>query len=121
MTREAIETHIEKLYGCAPDYPWMQYPGYAVYRHADTRKWFAVMMHLPKRKFGIEKDGGVDVMNVKCDTVLLSGLLAKPGFFPAYHMHKGKWISVLLDGSVEDGQVQGLIDISFNLTKKKER
>ena len=119
MTREAIEKHIFKTYGCAPDYPWMKYPSYAVYRHGDNRKWFVVVMHLPKRKFGIDADGGVDVMNVKCDPVLLNALLSKKGFFPAYHMHKGSWISILLDGSVEHGQIQGLIDISFNLTMKR--
>jgi len=65
MNRTDIEKHIDKTYGCKPGYPWMKYPSYAVYRHGENRKWFAVVMHLPKRKFGMEDDGGVDVMNVK--------------------------------------------------------
>ena len=119
MTRNEIEKHILKAYGCTPDYPWFRFPDYAVYRHDENRKWFAVVMDLPKRKLGIDEDGIVDVMNVKCDCVLTGSLLSEKGIFPAYHMNKGAWISVMLDKSVDSERIKWLIDISFELTKKK--
>ena len=121
MTREAIQHHIAKVYGCTPEYPWFKFKNYAVYRHSENRKWFLVVMDLPKRKFDIDEDGIIDVINIKCDPVLIGSLLSEKGFFPAYHMNKGTWLSVLLDGIVDSEQIKGLIDISFNLTSKKTK
>lgn len=81
MNREAIEKHILKSYGSNPEYPWMSAPGYAVYRHGDNKKWFAVVMDISKRKLGIDSDEIIDIMNVKCDPFLIGTLLAEPGFF----------------------------------------
>ena len=47
MTRKDIEKHMLETYGCEPEYPWLRFPGYAVYRHSENRKWFAVVMDLP--------------------------------------------------------------------------
>ena len=92
MNRESIEKHMLKTYGCSPEYPWMSAPGYAVYRHGDNKKWFAVVMDISKRKLGIDSDEIIDIMNVKCDPFLIGTLLAEPGFFRAYHMNKSHWI-----------------------------
>lgn len=121
MTRESVEKYIAKTYGCVPDYPWDSWPNYAVYRHHSNRKWFAVVMNLPKRKLGIDDEGVVDVMNVKCDLILIGSLRLKKGFYPAYHMNKANWITVLLDGTVADQEIQGLLDMSFDLTKKNKK
>ena len=47
--------------------------------------------------------------------------LQEKGIFPAYHMSKTCWISVLLDGSVSDETLSFLIDVSFELTSKKSK
>jgi predicted DNA-binding protein (MmcQ/YjbR family) len=78
-------------------------------------------MDLPKSKFGIPNDDIVDVMNLKCDPVLIGSLLKDEGIFPAYHMSKGNWISVMLDGSVDEEKIKFLIDMSFCLTDKKHK
>ena len=117
MSRSNIEKHILKIYGCAPQYLWLKFPNYAVYRHSENRKWFAVVMDIPKRKLGINQDGIIDIINVKCDPLLIGSLL-KEKFFSAYHMNKGTWITIALDGSVKAEEVKWLIDISFDLTKK---
>ncbi len=41
------------------------------------------------------------------------------GVFPAYHMSKTHWISVLLDGSVDKDKIKWLLDLSFELTGKR--
>jgi len=61
----------------------------------------------------------VDIMNVKCDPLLAGTLLMEKGVFPAYHMSKGSWVSVALDGSVDDEQIKWLIKMSFDLTKTR--
>ena len=44
-------------------------------------------------KIGLTGEGEVDILNVKCDPILSGSLRMQPGFFPAYHMNKEKWIS----------------------------
>lgn len=118
MTRHEIEKYILKAYGSVAEYPWITAPKYAVYRHFENRKWFAVVMNISGRKLGIDSDEIVDIMNVKCDPILVASLIGEDGFFPAHHMIKGKWITVMLD-RVDDEQVKWLIDMSFELTKGK--
>lgn len=76
-------------------------------------------MDVPKSKLGISEEGILDVVNVKCDPLLIGSLLAEPGFFPAYHMSKVNWITVALDDSVEDEKAKILLDMSFGLTSGK--
>ena len=38
---------------------------------------------------------------------------------PAYHMNKRHWVSVILDGTVPDGEIERLIMESYDLTGKK--
>ena len=38
---------------------------------------------------------------------------------PAYHMNKRHWVSVILDGKMEDAEIVRLIEESYDLTEKK--
>lgn len=117
MNREEVFAYVKKKYGTEPDYPWMDQN--AVLRHADNKKWYALVLSVCADKLGLKKDKTVDVINVKCDPVLIGSLRTKNGFFPAYHMNKNSWISILLDPAVSDGEVKGLIDLSYELTQSK--
>ena len=86
--RKRLFQYIEDFYGTEPEYLWAKYPTYAVFRHSASRKWFAAVMELSRDKPGLPGGGCVDILNVKCDSVLIGSLLAEAGFFPAYHMKK---------------------------------
>ena len=116
MSKSNIEKHILKIYGCAPQYLWLKFPNYAVYRHSENRKWFAVVMDIPKTKLGLSSSEKIAVVNLKCDPILLGSLLGQKGFFPAYHMNKTNWLTVALDGSVEKDKIEWLLEMSYNLT-----
>ena len=38
---------------------------------------------------------------------------------PAYHMNKRHWVSIILDGTMEDEEIIRLIEESYDLTGKK--
>lgn len=97
----------------------MKYPNYAVFRHNDNKKWFALIMDVPKTKLGLSENDVLEVVNFKCSPLLLHTFLDEKGFFPAYHMNKACWITVALDGSVADDKIKMLSDVSFNLTLPK--
>lgn len=66
-------------------------------------------------------EGIADVLNVKCDPVLIGSLRMQEGFYPAYHMNKETWISVLLDQPERDETIKNLLALSYEITKSKER
>ena len=116
MTRKELETYIFDEYSVEPDYPFRMDDVTCVFRHIDNRKWFGIAMVVPYRTIGINRDGNVDILNVKCDPIMTGSLRGKPGFCPAYHMNKDKWITILLDGSAARDDIVFLLAMSYDLT-----
>ena len=121
MNRKGLEQLIFDTYSVEPDYPWMDTPESAVFRHAANRKWFALVTTVPRSKLGLPGQQPVDIVNLKCDPILIGSLRAEPGFYPAYHMNKENWITAALDGSVPAETIELLLDVSYELTKPKPR
>lgn len=117
--RKYIFDYVNKKYSSEPEYLWPKYPGYAVLRNKDNSKWYAVIMNVERNKLKVDGTGMVDILDVKCDKVLIGSLLGRKGYIPAYHMNKSSWISVLLDGSVAKEDITYLIDLSYELTAGK--
>lgn len=53
MDRKGLEQLIFDTYSVEPDYPWMDTPESAVFRHAANRKWFALVTTVPRSKLGL--------------------------------------------------------------------
>ena len=160
--REEIYRYMKKKYKAEPEFLWKRFPDYAVFRHQDNRKWFAIIMDVPAEKLGLpaaygsgpavtETYGGgkageesgsgdsfiaelglsgmirnvssrIDVLNIKLDDLFLRDiLLQKEGILPGYHLSRGNWISILLDGTVALPEILDLIDISFRTTASKKQ
>ena len=118
--RTEIAAYIRDSYGVEADYPWPRYPEYAVFRHTNNRKWFALVMRIEKAKLGLPGAGLIDIVNLKLESALAVEFLTRePGFFPGYHIARGSWVSVLLDGSVPAERITPLIDQSFAVTAVK--
>ena len=121
MTRQELTDYIFDAFSVEPDYPFPRDDVTCVFRHTDNRKWFGIMMKIPYRTLGMNRGGETDIVNIKCDPVLMGSLRGKPGFRPAYHMNKDKWITILLDGSAGREEVTALVDMSFRMTETKLR
>lgn len=117
MNRQKIFEWVREIYGTEPDYPWNDQN--AVLRHKDNNKWYGVVLKVAESKLGLNGDKIVDVLNIKCDPILIGSLRLKDGYFPAYHMNKDSWISILLDGSVSAEEIKNLIELSYKLTQKR--
>ncbi len=121
MDREQLFEYTKSKYGTTPEYLWARYPSYAVLRHQDNEKWYGIVMDVPKNKLELQGTDVVDILDVKCNPVMIDILRQSPGFFPGYHMNKANWISILLDGTVSDEQILDLLDLSFQMTAKKRK
>lgn len=120
MKPEELIKWVGEEYGTVAEHKWFKYPDFAVLRNADG-KWYGVIMNVPKSKFGLEGDGDVFVVNVKSDPMWIDMLVEKPGYERAYHMNKDKWISVFLDGSVDDETIKDMLADSYEKTSIKKK
>lgn len=120
--REKILGYVSKTYQSEIEYPWFKFPNYCVFRHKDNKKWYGLIMDIPYAKLGMDKKGIADVLNVKIDDFMLKEfLVTQNGIYNGYHMAKDKWISILLDGTVDINQIYDLINTSFVATSKKKQ
>ena len=120
MTKQSFLEYCLRKYGTAPDYPFDDWMESAVLRHDDSRKWYAILMNVSRRKFGFDSDEVVTVVNLKLPTEMFGSFGIADGVHPAYHMNKLHWISVLLPDAPDD-VVEFLLSASFESTKNKKR
>ena len=120
MTKQAFYAYCQNKYGTLPDHPFEGDFETAVLRHEENRKWYAIVMRVSRRKFGIASDEIVDVVNLKLPTELFDSFGASDGVYPAYHMNKLHWISVLLPDA-PDEVVSFLVSASFEVTKSGKK
>ena len=120
MTKQQLLEHCLNTYGTLPDYPFDDWMESAVLRHANNKKWYAIALRVSRRKFGFDSDEVIDVVNLKLPTEMFGSFGAADGVYPAYHMNKLHWISVLLPDASED-IVQFLVNVSFEATKNKRK
>lgn len=119
MDRKELLAYTADQYGDAPEYLWEDTPDAFILRHRENRKWYALVMAVPRARLRLEGDGTVDVLNVKCGPLLGGSYRAEPGVLPAWHMNKNHWLSVLLDGTASDAVIRELLSISYELTGPK--
>ena len=122
-----IAREAEKLFGDKIDFPFSTAPTYGVFRNPENRKWYGIIMNIPKSK--IENSGRaaslsaddaiVEIINVKIDPEKRIELKKRRGFYDAYHMSKKNWITIALDGSVSDGLIVDLLKKSSALVSPR--
>ena len=84
-------------------------------------KWYALFLDVEYNK--LQKDSLVDlkvkIINLKHVSSKISAITDNRNIFPAYHMNKNHWISVVLDNNIDIEYVKGLIELSYDLANNK--
>lgn len=114
-----IAGKIQKAYGDEPAFLWEKTPDAGVFRNKDNAKWYGLIMSIKWEKLDKEKTGEIEFLNIKLDEEMIQELLLRKGFYPAYHMNKKYWITIVLDETLEDEEILRLVDISYQFTVKK--
>ena len=113
QTNRITELIIER-YNVKPEFLWEKFANYGVFRNKRNDKWFGIIMNIPKNKIVGDSDTEIEVINIKVDSYAIK-LQEKNGVYPSYHMNKKNWISIILDDTLSDEEVMGLIDISYKI------
>ena len=122
MMRKELFSYVKKKYKADPEYLWSRFPDYAIFRHSDNKKWFGLVMNVKKEKLGLEGEDMVDILNVKLsDPLLVDMLIQQPGYMRGYHISRGNWVSILLDGSVPFEEICGWLNESYMTTASRQK
>ncbi len=115
--RKILLDYVKETYGTIPEEPWED-NNHATIKTTNSKKWYGIFMSVSYKTLGLDKSGKIDVLNVKLNPELIQSLIDKKHFFPAYHMNKKYWITILLDSDMDLDLVKSLIDESFKLVEK---
>ena len=141
QTQRVIK-YIKEKYGISEEYPWDESEGAAIWRNQDNQKWFGIIMTVKEssiikstedaikkylnnkapKNFKPNKNNTsdekllevIDLRYIKDKTLEVADYKT---IFPAYHMNKKSWITIVLDDSMDDSIVFSFIDKSYDLVK----
>lgn len=115
---DRIKRHVAEEYGAEPEFLWLeQSPSYFIYRHANNRKWFALVGSVAWTSLGKNSNEQVEIINLKFGkNQALDFAESTEHVYPAYHMNKRNWITIVLDESLPDEMIFSLIKKSYLLT-----
>lgn len=110
-----INEYIYETYEGQPEFLWPNIPSYGAFRLKGSKKWYAIIGSVPLYKLDHASDSRkeVEVINVKVDSDKIKDILAQRGYYPAFHMNKKCWVSIILDDTLGDAEIQKLIDDSY--------
>ena len=85
----------------------------------EKNKWYALFSDVDYSKLIKNTDitTKVKILNVKYPTDKILEIIDNKNIFPAYHMNKKHWISIVLDKNIKLETIKELIDISYSLVK----
>lgn len=118
QTKEVIAYIFEK-YGDHFEFLWPKSPENAIVRRRDNRKWYAAILTISRRKLGVPSDETVEVIDLRIRPEDIKATVDHTFFFPGFHMNKKHWITICLDGTVDNKEIFHRIDVSFSLAKKR--
>ena len=116
--RNKIINYIKSSYNVKPESLWEKWPNYLVFRNKDNKKWFGIIMDVPRKNLGLSGEDKIDIICVKCNPLDLLFVLNETGFLPAYHLNKKNWVSIILNEQTNINRVYEMIDISFEIVNK---
>ena len=113
MTRTELEAYLTSHFGAESDHPFKEDPTITVFARPDNKKWFAATKNIGCRFLEIEREGRIDILNVKLPPRVVAKLRTRAGFRPAWHMNQNNWVTVLLDGSAPDEEIYDCLEQAF--------
>ena len=113
--------YCERKFGTEPEAPWEDSPDAYTFKTAKRNKWYALFMTIPYKSLELVAKGTLDVVNIKLPPEKVLDLIDRVHFYPAYHMNKKHWITIVLNKEVDEPLVQQLLEESYGLVEKLKK
>lgn len=113
---EAYISWIKESLGIEGEFPWEDNDAEVL--RCPNGKWLGLIMYIPFQKLGIDSEEKVHVVNLKAEDI--PSLVDKKSIFPAWHMNKKYWITVLLTTVTDFEKLKTLTLRSYQLVIGKK-
>ena len=118
--REQLDAYVRKKYRIEPEILPFSHENYAIYRHTETGKWFAVFIVKDRSVFGLSGSGNVELLCFKLRDRMVADLVAQqPGYLRGLPASSWNWTSAVLDGTIPLANICQWVDESYEVTKTK--
>ena len=113
-----IINYCNNKYGRNHVNPFKKHPDILAFVN-EKNKWYSLFSDVDYNKLNKNTDitTKVKILNVKYPTDKILEIIDNKNIFPAYHMNKKHWISIVLDKNIKLETIKELIDISYSLVK----
>ncbi|QHX36571.1 MmcQ/YjbR family DNA-binding protein [Spiroplasma sp. BIUS-1] len=116
QTKNIIE-YMDQKYSIKPNFLWEKHPKYSVFKNKKNDKWFALIMEINLSKIGFKENEIEEILVIKDLPENVANKIEQNNYYPAYHMNKSNWYTVILNNSLSNNVLYNLIDTSYELVK----
>ena len=109
--------YVKEKYGDEPEYLW-DTPDDAAIRNKHNGKWYMVLIRVKADRLGFDNDEKIEIVDLHCPTEQIEKLVDYVNIFPAFHMNKKHWITLLGNDALDFEIVKRLIDQSYDMSVK---
>ena len=113
-----IIEYVNEKYNDELEYLWEKFPDNAIVRRKDNSKWYLLILTVKQSKLGLKSENKTEIINLRVPREHINELLQQDNIYPAYHMNKKSWVTLLTDGSTDIKDIFKYIDISYDLAGK---
>ena len=114
-----LADYIREHFDDAPEFLWEKYPNFAVFRRKDNRKWYAVIMNVPKNKLELDGAEEIEIVDLRIAPAELDRIVDGEKYFRGWHMNKKSWLTLRLDETLPFEEISARLEESYRLAKKK--
>ena len=115
---QMLREFVRETYGDELEFLWTQFPDNAVWRRKDNRKWYGAILTVERRKLGLESERIEEIVDLRMDPKEAEEILSRANYYPGWHMNKKSWYTLILDGSISDGELKERLRESYRLAGK---
>jgi alkylated DNA nucleotide flippase Atl1 len=114
QTKEIIQA-VYDTWGDNLEFLWDKFESTAIVRNKNTEKWYGLFMRIKADRLGIDSEKEVEVLNVHYYKDKTQDVVDNKSVFLGYHMNKKSWLSIILDGSLDNDKIMDFLKISYDL------
>ena len=116
---KAVIKYIKDKYNDDLEFLWEKFVDNGIWRNKKNKKWYAALLTVKATYFDIDSNDIVEVIDLRYEKGKTSDIIDNKKVFPGYHMNKSSWITIKLDGTMDNLELFKLIDNSYNIINDK--
>lgn len=101
---QMLHAALAEMFNEPADFPFEE-KDIGVLRLANKGKWYGIVMPVQASKIGLDSDATIGVINLRVAKGQAPSLADHRIIFPAYHMNKQNWVTIVLDDKTKDDEL----------------